>query len=168
MARQMILRPTPVGPICNGRKTAWRRAVPNTGLAVLNDIGEVGEIHPANKQDVGKRLALLALRDLYGKPVAASGPTLQRFAVEGDELRLTFSNAEGGLRLEGDADHVFAISDVKGNFAWATPRIEAGEIVLSAPGISNPQAARFAWSGTPRAALYNGAGLPASLFATDK
>ena len=142
--------------------------VPNTGLAVLNDIGEVGEIHPANKQDVGKRLALLALRDLYGKPVAASGPTLQRFAVEGDELRLTFSNAEGGLRLEGDADHVFAISDVKGNFAWATPRIEAGEIVLSAPGISNPQAARFAWSGTPRAALYNGAGLPASLFATDK
>ena len=142
--------------------------VPNSGLAVLNDIGEVNQIHATNKQDVGKRLALLALRDLYGKPVVASGPTLQRFATQGGELRLTFANAEGGLRLTGDANHVFALSDSKGRFVWATPRIEANEIVLSAPGISNPQAARFAWSGTPRAALYNGAGLPASLFATDK
>ena len=142
--------------------------VPNTGLAVLNDIGEIAQIHPANKQDVGKRLALLALRDLYGQNVAASGPRLQRYAVQGREIRLTFANATGGLRLEGDADHVFAMSDAKGNYSWATPRIENNEIVLSAPNISSPRAARFAWSGTPRAALYNGAGLPAGLFATDK
>ena len=142
-------------------------SVPNTGLAVLNDIGEAKEIHPSNKQDVGKRLALLALRDLYGKNLAASGPVLQRFAAQGSELRLTFANAEGGLRLEGDADHVFALSN-GGRYAWATPRIENNEIVLSAPGMSDPKNARFAWSGTPRAALYNGANLPASLFATDK
>ena len=141
--------------------------VPHTGLAILNDIGEVGQIHPTNKQDVGKRLALLALRDLYGKPIEASGPTLQRFTMQGNELRLTFAHAEGGLRLAGDADHVFALSN-GGRFSWATPRIENNEIVLSAPGLSNPRAARFAWSGTPRATLYNGAGLPASLFATDK
>ena len=142
-------------------------SVPGSGLAVLNDIGEAGEIHPSNKQDVGGRLALLALRDLYGKNVAASGPVLQRFAVQNNELRLTFANAEGGLRLQGDADHVFALSN-GGRYAWATPRIENNEIVLSAPGLSAPKSARFAWSGTPRAALYNGAGLPASLFATDK
>ena len=141
--------------------------VPNTGLAVLNDIGEPTQIHFADKQDVGKRLALLALKNLYGKPVVASGPTLQRFSVAGNELRLTFANADGGLRLQGDADHVFALSD-GGSFVWATPRIEANEIVLSAPGVSHPKAARFAWSGTPRATLYNGAGLPAGLFATDK
>ncbi len=142
--------------------------VPNTGLAVLNDIGEEAQLHPANKQDVGKRLALLALRDLYGKSVAASGPTLQRFATQGNEIRLTFANAEGGLRLQGDANRVFAIAGGNGRFAWAMPRIEGNEIVLSAAGVSDPRAARFAWSGTPRATLTNGAGLPASLFATDK
>lgn len=142
--------------------------VPNTGLAVLNDIGEVGQVHPANKQDVGKRLALLALRDLYGKNVEASGPTLQRFVTQGNEMRLTFAHATGGLRLEGEGSHVFALADNRGQFVWATPRIEANEIVLSAPNVSNPTKARFAWSGTPRATLVNGAGLPASLFATDK
>lgn len=142
--------------------------VPNTGLAVLNDIGEEAQLHPANKQDVGKRLALLALRDLYGKPVEASGPTLQRFAVQNGELRLTFAHANGGLRLTGDSSHVFAVADSRGQFVWATPRIEANEIVLSAPGVSSPGKARYAWSGTPRATLTNGAGLPASLFATDK
>ena len=142
--------------------------VPNTGLAVLNDVGETDQLHPANKQEVGRRLALLALRNDYGQSVTDSGPVLQSFAVQNDELRLSFSGAEGGLRLQGDADHVFALSDGKSRYAWATPRIEGSEIVLSAPGLSNPRAARFAWSGTPRAALYNGAGLPASLFATDK
>ena len=141
--------------------------VPNCGLVVLNDVGDPDEIHAPNKQDVGKRLALLALRDLYGKSIEASGPTLQRFTIEDNELRLTFANAQGGLRLEGDANHVFALSN-GGRFEWATPRIEGDEIVLSAPGLSNPKAARFAWSGTPRATLYNGANLPASLFATDK
>lgn len=140
---------------------------PHSGLAVLNDIGEPGEIHPANKQDVGKRLALWALRNDYGKSVEVSGPVLQNFVVQNHELRLTFANADGGLRLAGDADHVFSVSD-GGAFAWATPRIEGNQIVLSAPGVNNPKSARFAWSGTPRAALYNGAGLPASLFATDK
>ena len=142
--------------------------VPGAGLAVLNDIGEEAQLHPANKQDVGKRLALLALRDLYGKPVEASGPALQRFSAADGEMRLTFAHAEGGLHLEGDSSHVFAVADKSGRFVWATPRIVANEIVLSAPGLSNPTKARFAWSDTPRATLYNGAGLPASLFATDK
>ena len=143
-------------------------SVPNTGLAVLNDIGDPTQIHAPDKQDVGKRLALLALKNLYGKNVVASGPVLQRFAVQNNELRLTFAGAEGGLRLDGDSSHVFAVAGSNGQFVWATPRIENNEIVLSAPGLSDPKNARFAWSGTPRATLYNGANLPASLFATDK
>ncbi len=142
--------------------------VPNTSLVVLNDIGEVAELHPANKQDVGKRAALWALKNQCGQNVVASGPVLQRFAAQNNELRLTFINADGGLRLDGDSSHVFAVAGVNGQFVWATPRIEASEIVLSAPGVNNPKNARFAWSGTPRATLYNGANLPASLFATDK
>ena len=142
--------------------------VANTGLAVLNDIGEETQLHPTNKQDVGKRLALLALRDVYGKNVEASGPTLQSFVAGNNELRLTFAHAEGGLKLVGDSSHVFAVAGANGPFVWATPTIQNNEIVLSAPGINNPTKARFAWSGTPRAALLNGANLPASLFATDK
>ena len=142
--------------------------VPTVGLAVLNDIGEVAQLHPANKQEVGKRLALLALRDFYGKAVEASGPVLQRFSAANGEMRLTFAHADGGLHLEGDSSHVFAVAANSGRFVWATPRIEANEIVLNAPDVSNPTKARFAWSDTPRATLYNGANLPASLFATDK
>ncbi len=142
--------------------------VPNASLVVLNDIGEVAQQHPANKQDVGKRAALCALKNQYGQSVVASGPVLQSFVTQGSELRLTFANADGGLRLDGDNSHVFAVADSGGQFVWATPRIEANEIVLSAPGVNNPKSARFAWSGTPRATLYNGANLPASLFATDK
>ena len=142
--------------------------VSGASLVVLNDIGEVAEQHPANKQDVGKRASLWALKNQYGQNVTASGPILQRFATQNNEMRLTFANADGGLRLEGDSSHVFAVAGGNGQFVWAMPRIEANEIVLSAPGVSNPKNVRFAWSGTPRGTLYNGANLPASLFATDK
>ena len=149
---------------------AQKRVSENTSgvaMAVLNDIGNQNDIHPGNKQEVGARLARLALSQTYGQNVISNGPRLRSWRREGNAIRLTFDRAYGGLRLEGDADHVFAVAG-NGPFYWANARIEANEIIVSAPEVSAPSAARFAWSSTPRAALYNGASLPASLFATDK
>ncbi|MCE9603525.1 MAG: 9-O-acetylesterase [Planctomycetia bacterium] len=141
--------------------------VSKSGLAVINDIGAAGDIHPTNKQDVGLRLALLALAKDYGKQVEYSGPTLKSHAIEGSAVVLRFDHAEGGLSLRGDADRVFAIAGEDGKFVWAKPVVQGDTITVSSSEIAKPVAVRFAWSNNPRATLYNGAGLPAALFRTD-
>ena len=142
------------------------RDLPDTGLAVTIDIGEAANIHPANKRDVGLRLALQALKKTYGKNVRADGPTLQSVRAGTGKLVLSFAGAEG-LTLRGDANRVFAIAGGDGKFAWARPVIEGQSIALSSDAVATPIHARFGWSNVPRAALYNGAGLPASPFRTD-
>ena len=145
-------------------KTA--QTVPNTGIAITTDIGDEKDIHPKDKQDVGLRLALVALTDTYGKKVESSGPTLQAVKPDGANLRLTFSHADGGLTLKGDASRVFAVAGADRNWFWATPRVEGNTVILSSPVVAHPVAARFGWSNLPRAALYNGAQLPAAPFST--
>ena len=142
------------------------QTVPNTGIAITTDIGDEKDIHPKDKQDVGLRLALAALSQTYGKKVESSGPTLQAVKPDGANLRLTFSHADGGLTLKGDANRVFAVAGADRNWFWATPRVEGNTVVLSSPVVANPVAARFGWSNLPRAALYNGAQLPAAPFST--
>ena len=143
------------------------QTVPDTGLAVAVDIGEEKSIHPVNKQDVGLRLALVALEKTYGQKIESSGPTLKSFAVVGNAIQLRFDHAQG-LNLKGEANRVFSVGNGDGQFFWAIPKIEGDTITIANAALPAPTQARFAWSNNPRAALYNEAGLPASPFRTDK
>ena len=141
--------------------------VPDTGIAVITDIGEENDIHPKNKQDVGLRLALAALHQTYGENIEYSGPTLQSAKPMNSSMQLTFAHADN-LMLKGDANRVFAVAGADKTFHWATPQINGNIITLSSPDVATPVYARFGWANNPRANLYNSADLPASPFRTDQ
>lgn len=141
--------------------------LPNTGLTVVIDLGEQGNVHFRNKQEAGRRLALSALRHTYGLDVEADGPTLRGVKAAGGTIQLTFDHAQG-LSLKGDADQVFAVAGADRKFYWATPQISSSTVTLRSASVPAPLYARFGWSNFPRASLYNAAGLPASPFRTDK
>ena len=142
------------------------QTVPKTGIAITTDIGDEKDIHPKDKQDVGLRLALVALAKTYRRQVESSGPTLQSVKSDGAKLRLSFSHAESGLTLKGDATRVFAVAGADRNWFWATPQIEGNRVILTSPVVPRPLYARYAWSNLPRATLYNGANLPSPPFQT--
>ncbi len=164
-------------------------SVPNTGEAVLIDLGDSVNIHPRNKKDVGARLSALALAGTYGQKIVGSGPVYQSMKVDGDKIRLTFTGAGTGLvakplpetysvdsetgakaptvrnsssELEG-----FAICGEDRKWTWANAKIEGGEVVVSSPQVPSPVAVRYAWSSNPTCNLYNAEGFPASPFRTD-
>jgi sialate O-acetylesterase len=142
-------------------------SIPNTGQAVSIDIGDANDIHPKNKQDVGRRLAFNALARDYGKQVEYSGPVYRDMKREGNQIRLSFDHAEG-LQARGGELKQFAIAGVDRQFVWADARIEGEEVVVSSPEVSEPVAVRYAWANNPVGCnLYNGARLPASPFRTD-
>jgi sialate O-acetylesterase len=141
--------------------------IPNSGMAVINDVGNLRDIHPNNKQDVGKRLALLALAKTYGRPdVVPSGPTYKAMAIEGDKLRLTFENLGGGLASrDGQPLSWFEVIDAEeGGFVKANAQIEGATVLVSAPDVKRPVALRFAWNMLAEPNLMNVAGLPAGAF----
>ena len=142
--------------------------LPHTGMAVAIDIGEADNIHPKNKQDVGKRLALWALGDVYGKKVpATSGPLPAGHEVSGSNLIVTFTHADGGLLAkEGDLKGL-VIAGADQQWKPAQARIEGDKVIVSSPDVPQPVAVRYAWSENPDCNLYNGAGLPAAPFRTD-
>ncbi len=141
---------------------------PKCGLALAIDIGDVADIHPKNKQDVGKRLALQAMKVAYGKDIVASGPTLKSLKADGDKLIVSLSNVGGGLVAKnGPLLKDFAIQDKDGRWAWADAKIQGDTVVLSAADIASPMAVRYAWQNTPPAELYNKEGLPAVPFAAE-
>lgn len=142
-------------------------ALPKTGQAVIIDIGEAEDIHPRNKQDVGARLAALALAKDYGKEVVPSGPVYASHAVEGGAIRLTFSELGGGLVCPEAALTGFAVAGEDKQFVWAQAVIDGDTVVVSAPEVAAPVAVRYAWADNPACNLYNRAGLPASPFRTD-
>jgi sialate O-acetylesterase len=141
--------------------------VPNTAQAVIIDIGEANDIHPKNKHDVGKRLALAAERIAYGKnDVVHSGPVFDSMKVEGNKARLKFLHADG-LQAKGGELKGFAVAGEDKKFAWADAKIEGDSVVVSAAGVEKPVAVRYGWADNPECNLYNGANLPASPFRTD-
>jgi len=141
---------------------------PNTGMAVAIDIGDAKDIHPKNKQEVGRRLALNALKIAYEKTVAHSGPTYKSIKVEGKQVRIKFSHTDGGLVAKGSqALKGFAIAGAEHVFRWAEAKIDGNEVLVWHKEIKNPVAVRYAWAANPVCNLYNGAGLPASPFRTD-
>jgi sialate O-acetylesterase len=140
----------------------------NTGMAVTLDIGNPDDIHPANKRDVGKRLALWALAKDYGKDLVYSGPLYREQKVEGTSIRLYFDHVGSGLvARDGDLTH-FEIAGEDQVYHPAKASIDGKTVLVSSPRVSAPLAVRFAWSNTAEPNLFNQEGLPASSFCTDQ
>ena len=143
----------------------------NTGMAVTIDIGEWNDIHPLDKKDVGKRLALAAQRvAYYDSTVVYSGPIYHSMKIRGNKIILTFTNTGSGLIARGSKElKCFAIAGKDKKFVWAKARIEHNTIIVWNTKIKNPKAVRYAWADNPEGAnLFNKEGLPASPFRTDE
>ncbi len=140
--------------------------VPNTGMIVTNDIGNVRNIHPKNKQEVGRRLALIALAKTYGRTgLVYSGPTFKEMKIEGDKVRILFDHVGGGLASRDSKPLTwFEIIGQETDFVKAAAQIDGGTVVLSAPGVKQPAAVRFAWHRNAVPNLMNKEGLPARPF----
>jgi len=142
-------------------------SVSNTGLAVGIDLGEWNDIHPLNKKDVGKRLALQAMCLAYGdKKLVASGPIIKSVVRKGDTLVITFSNSGSGLiSRDGKELRYFALAGSDRKFAWAKARIEKNTVIVWSDNLAEPVTVRYAWANNPAGAnLYNKELLPASPF----
>jgi sialate O-acetylesterase len=143
-------------------------SLPKTGMAVALGLGEANDIHPTNKQDVGKRLASWALADVYQqKGFAACGPLPAGHKVSGKEVEVSFKHTDGGLVAKDGELKGFAIAGADKKWVRATAKIQGTKVVVSSPEVTQPVAVRYAWADNPAFNLYNGAGLPASPFRTD-
>ncbi len=145
-------------------------SVPKTAITVTIDIGEWNDLHPPNKEDVGKRLALAAERIAYGdKNIVYSGPIYQSMKIEGNKIIISFTNIGSGLAIKGSNDlKYFSIAGADGKFSWAKAKIAGNKVVVWNDDIKNPVVVRYAWADNPEGAnLYNKEGLPASPFTTN-
>jgi sialate O-acetylesterase len=147
-------------------RDAQRRALElrNTGMAVAIDIGNPDDIHPTNKQDVGKRLALAARAIAYGEKIEYSGPLFRAAVRQGDSLRVLFDHADSGLVARADALKGFEIAGEDKKFEPADAKIEGAAVILTSAKVSAPHYVRYGWAGNPDCTLYNKAGLPAATF----
>lgn len=145
-------------------------SLPRTGMAVTIDIGEWNDVHPLNKKDVGKRLALAAQKVAYGDDrVVHSGPIYQSMRIEGNKIIITFTNTGGGLTAKGGELRYFTIAGVDKQFVWAKAKIETNKVIVWNEKVPNPVAVRYAWADNPDGAnLYNAEGLPASPCRSDE
>ncbi len=158
------------------RESQWRtvRTVPNTGLGMTIDIGDADNIHPRNKQEVGRRLSLVARHLVYGeKRVVFSGPEFSKMQIDppgGNRIRLHFTHVHGGLTIKaGDRKLTgFAIAGPDKKFVWADAAIDGDTIVVSSPDVRDPKHVRYGWAWNPLGNLYNKEGLPAITFRTDE
>ena len=162
--------PEALPEIWDAQLKTWQ-SVPNTGMAVTNDIGNLKNIHPKNKQEVGRRLALWAIAETYetDKPVVPSGPVFESFEpiADSNKLELTFTYAEGLATVDDQPLGYFTVCGEDKVFVPANAEIVDDKIVVSADEVASPVAVRFAWSDTSVPNWVNGAGLPPSAFRTD-
>ena len=140
---------------------------PNTAMAVIIDIGDANDIHPKNKQDVGKRLSLAALKLAYGRDLVHSGPLYKTMTVDGGKVRLTFTHTGKGLVARGGEIKGFTVAGTDKTFAWAKAVIDGDTVIVSSDAVAAPAAVRYGWADNPECTLYNAEGLPASPFRTD-
>lgn len=145
--------------------------LPATGMASAIDIGEANDIHPRNKQEVGRRLALAAKKVAYRRDVVASGPRYERAKVKKNAIYLYFADVADGLVVKDRSSALkgFAITSGDQTFHWAQAEIVGKNVVkVWHPEIPKPLFVRYAWADNPDDAnLYNSAGLPANPFRTD-
>lgn len=141
-------------------------ALPATGMAVTIDIGDPTNIHPKNKLEVGRRLALVARAQLFGEKLEFSGPMFAAAQPEGGALRVTFTHA-AGLAPAAGALAGFEVAGADEKFVRAVARIAGDAVLVSSPAVPAPVAVRYAWHNNPATSLINSAGLPASPFRSD-
>ncbi len=140
----------------------------NTGMASAIDIGNGDDIHPKNKQEVGRRLALLAANKTYGIPSVDGGPSLQSFKINKSTIELSYQSIGSGLEIKNDKIlKGFAIAGVDKVFHWANAKIVGDKVIVYSSEVSFPIAVRYAWANNPECNLYNKEGLPAVPFRTD-
>ncbi len=150
-------------------QTMTAESVPNTGIAVTIDVGDDKDIHPKDKQTVGTRLALVAEAQTYHKRVAYAGPTFKSMKRQGSGLLLTFDHADGGIKATGGSVLGFALAGADHQFHWATGKIVgANSILVTSDDVPDPTAVRYGWAINPPVSIYNGAGLPAVPFRSDR
>ena len=144
-------------------------SLPATGMATAVDIGNAEDIHPRNKQEVGRRLALIARKMVYRENVIDSGPRYKNMQVEGSKIRLHFTGVGSGLMIKGDnALRGFAVAGADGKYVWASAEIDGKDVIVSNDTIAEPKAVRYDWGNTPQGNLYNNEKLPALPFRTDR
>ncbi len=163
--------PKDIGPYWSELRESQRlveQDVPNTGMAVLVDGGEQKNIHPHSKDKAGRRLALLALNQVYGeKDLVCHGPQLAKKTCRGGNIDLTFRDAGSGLILKPERITAFEICGADGVFVPAQAELNGNIITLSSPVVSSPCDVRYGWKKWFVPTLYNQEGLPASPFRTD-
>lgn len=145
-------------------------STPKTGQAVIIDIGEGGDIHPRNKQDVGLRLALHALHNDYGRSeVVCQSPIFGSMQIEGGKAVITFDQIGSGLEVRNKHGYIegFAIAGADNKFVWAKAYLKDNKVIVYSHDVANPVAVRYAWSNNPDTNLYSKEGLPATPFRTD-
>lgn len=171
-AQRLAVEPADTWPVMRESFDRVDRKVPHTGMAVTIDIGEADNIHPANKPEVARRLALIALSDVYGRKLESRGPVFRGSRPGGDgSLVLRFDHAGTGLMARGGGRiGGFAVAGTNRVFHWAEaePGPAGDELTVRSPEVPEPVAVRYAWANHPSPAnLVNGAGLPAGTFRSD-
>ncbi|WP_432221126.1 sialate O-acetylesterase [Flavobacterium sp. TMP13] len=144
--------------------------LPKTGMAVTIDIGDVHDIHPKNKKDVGQRLALAAQKVIYNDPkIIYSGPTFYKKHIENNQIKIEFKNIGSGLLVKDDKQEVkgFAIAGEDKVFYWAKGIQKGNTLLLYSESVKNPTEVRYNWANSPDGNIYNKEGLPAAPFRTD-
>jgi sialate O-acetylesterase len=149
---------------------AMTLSLPNTGMAVTTDVGNPADIHPKDKQDVGIRLADIALHDVYKKSGEYTGPTYQSMKFQGNKIILTFTHTGSGLLIKDKSGQLngFEMAGADKKFHGAKAIISGDKIIVSADGISLPEAVRYNWANDASAGnLFNKEQFPAAPFRTD-
>ncbi len=145
-------------------------SLPQTGQAITTDIGDANDIHPRNKQDVGLRLALIALDKTYGmNNIVSSGPTFKSMNIVGNKVTIEYDNVAQGLVVNNKYGYIegFAVAGADQKFVWAQAFLDGNKVIVSSEQVLNPVAVRYSWSNNPDVNLFNSNGLPAAPFRTD-
>jgi sialate O-acetylesterase len=158
----------------DNRSWAWFREaqmsvlkLPHTGVANTIDLGDVKNIHPTDKAPIGRRLALLAARDVNGRKIDAEGPRFKSMAVNGSAVTIAFHHADGLKTKDGTPPTQFWLAGKDRKWRRAVATIQGKTVVAAAEGLKNPVAVRYAFAGYPKVNLMNGAALPAYPFRSD-
>jgi sialate O-acetylesterase len=141
-----------------------------TGMAVTTDIGDPKDIHPKNKQDVGKRLALTALHDVYGQAGEYTGPVYQSMSRTGNQIALAFKHTGSGWLVKDKYGYIkgFEIAGSDKKFHFAKAMIAGDKVVVFSDEVQQPEAVRYNWADdASEGNLFNKENLPAAPFRTD-
>jgi sialate O-acetylesterase len=145
-------------------------SLPNTGMAVTTDIGEPHDIHPKNKQEVGRRLAAIALSNVYAQPGEFSGPIYASMKTDGNKVILSFTHIGSGLSIKDKYGYLkgFEIAGADKQFHWAKAYISGDDVIVLSDEVASPVAVHYGWADDAMEAnLFNKEGFPASPFRTD-